>query len=373
MDAKKKVLFVTTVDLQIESGGTRYSKSVLNALSSSFIVQTMTLAYCQKINNRKFRWLSALVKSLFVGVPPNVLFHSGLLRNECRAILKKDWDVVIVDHLESSYVLKYVAGASFVYVSQNRESELIDQKLPRVPSWIKNILRAWIERCEISLSRTVGGVVSISNLEAEWYRKYSNNVGVLYPVFDLADKQVDRLKVSDVLRVGFLGSGSWRPNAEAVEILIHEIFPLTKRKIEFVLAGGAWKKEEITSKVECSSKNLNVSTSVFGYVPDIQTFWSSIDVFAAPIVSGAGVNVKVCEALANGVSVVALPHAVRGMTVNIITCGGLILAPSEALFSSELEAFQIGAKIFPPPHEFSPFFAEQSVAKIVGAALKGSV
>ena len=148
------------------------------------------------------------------------------------------------------------------------------------------------------------------------------------------------------------------------------VFRYTKRKIEFVLAGSGWKKEEFIYRIGLSAKSRNVSVSVFGYVPDIQTFWSSIDVFVAPILSGSGINVKVCEALANGVPVVALPHAVRGFTENVMLCSGVILASSSIDFSNQLEVFRAGDNVFTPPFEFSPNFAEQCLRKVIEKALQ---
>jgi len=275
------------------------------------------------------------------------------------------WDVVIVDHLESCYVLKRLAGKPCVYVSHNKESELIDQKLVNAPSWIRKVWSSWVESYEISLSNSVEGIVSISNVEADWYRNYSNNVGVLYPVFNLVTRQPNSIKATDVLRVGFLGSGSWRPNAEALEILINSILPQTKRMIEFVLAGTAWQESKITSEIERATKNRNVRVIVHGYVQDIQTFWSAIDVFAAPIVSGAGVNVKVCESLANHVPVIAFVHAVRGLPVNIVTSRAVSVANSAQGFATLIDELECLDEQWGELREFSQSYAEEVVSSVL--------
>jgi len=136
------------------------------------------------------------------------------------------------------------------------------------------------------------------------------------------------------------------------------------------LVGSDWKKEEIIYRVGLAAKNQNVSICVFGYVPDIQIFWSSIDVFVAPIMSGAGVNVKICESLANGVPVVASPHAVRGLTENVMRCGGITLAKSSIDFSKQLEIFNVSDHVFIPPREFSPNFADQCLKEVIKKVLQ---
>lgn len=367
---KFSALFVTTIDLNFECGGTRYSKSVLSALPPACKVQTLILSKYHKTKDRNNRWIYAFVKSLLTGVPPNVLFHSDDLTDEAHEILKMDWDVILLDHLESCYILRKLTGKPCIYVSQNRESQLIGNKLPNAPEWLKRMLTNWVDRFEVRISKSVQGILSISNVEAEWYRQFSKNVGIIYPVFNVPRIIPNLLKSSDELRIGFLGSAKWWPNAEAVQILINEILPQTSRKILLVLAGGDWLAEEIEAEIRRKATNENVKVIVHGYVPDIQTFWNSIDVLAAPIVSGAGVNVKVCEALANGLSVVALPHTMRGLSENVMSCGGVFMAYSTAEFSKILDSFEIVDFMMQPPCEFTPNFAEQRLLDVLELAVK---
>lgn len=365
---KVDVLFVTTVDLLNESGGTRYSKSVLNSLGSRYAIDILTLSHRQKIKNRKARLILSLIKSLVTGTPPNVLFHSGMVDRTGLEMLGRKWDLIIIDHLESFFVLNAASSGKLLYVSHNRESALVRQKLPWAPGLLVEFLAAWVERCEVKLASQVGGIVCISNLEAIWYRKFSRNVGVVYPVFDILDYEVaDRIE-SEFLRVGFLGSGYWKPNADAVKVLVEEVFPLTKRKIRFVLAGTGWEKETISASMARVSVGDNIETDVIGYVRNAQVFWSAIDVFAAPIGVGAGVNVKVCEALANGIPVVTLPYALRGLSASIVSCGGILPASSVTTFAGLLDSFRGEDHVFSPPVEFTNPYSALILKNIVESA-----
>ena len=365
-----KVLFITTVDLTIESGGTRYSKTVLNAFASKSKVKTLVLTNSQKHQDRRLRWFFAIAKSIFTGVPPNVLFHSGSLRADVKRLISEPWDVVVIDHMESGYAMHGSLVKRCLYVSHNRESQLVVQKVPAAPKLLINLLSAWVEHYEKKLVKSVSGTISISNVEADWYRLFSNHVEVVYPVFEVTAKRSNYIGDPGKLRLGFLGSAEWRPNAEGMDILIKDILPSTNRKIELFVAGGAWNTKKIFSHTSRANSRNDVSINVLGYVSDIQKFWSSIDVFVAPILGGAGINVKVCEAIANGVPVLAFSHAVRGLSSRIICSSRVHIVGTAKEFSEQLNQWPSFTVVDDLPSDFSSEFAIQAVSNLLNSSLR---
>lgn len=317
-----RILFITTIGFSEHSGGVVYSRALRDAFASLGNVTMLPLAEVQLHKTRLRRWLGAIVKSLSTGVPPNVLFHSGLLAPACLDQLRQRWDLVIVDHLESSFAYSSTS-ISVLYVSHNREAGLIPQKIPRAPRWIQQLLSFWVDRYERRIVRQVDAIVTISSDEAHWYRMLNPHVAVLPPIFKTRSR-VQFSTTEDPFRLGFLGGAKWQPNREAMEVLLNGIIPLTQRPLQLVVAGDGWDCATLHAGLAKSDANhKRISLQYMGCIDDISKFWTAIDVFAAPIISGAGVNVKVCEALANSIPVIALPHAVRGLDgveKNLVCC-----------------------------------------------------
>lgn len=353
----KKALFITTIGLVKESGGVRYSKSILEAMSGDYEVSLLVLSNVQFFRYRLLRQFFSIIFGLFRLLPPNVMFHSGALSRIPGELRSVYWDLVVVDHLESAVAREIFRSKMQIYIAHNIESELVAYKLSRAPSFFREIYRKWVMKFEVGLIRSVDGVVTISSAEASWFRKFCENVVTIYPVFNV-NVRPGRLSVTNgrKLRLGFLGEAGWGPNREAVDILVSEILPLVSRDVDVVFAGSGWSDSQVQKLMR--ERQPNCANFEFpGYIPDIKDYWSSIDVFVAPIVSGAGVNVKICEALSNGVFVVALPHAVRGLNDRILDCGGVVVVGTTCAFASFIDSFTLENGGFSPPVEFSLKYA----------------
>jgi glycosyltransferase involved in cell wall biosynthesis len=205
--------------------------------------------------------------------------------------------------------------------------------------------------------------VSISRDECAWYKTHSDNVEIIYPVFAVSKKLPEIPENRAVLRIGFLGRHGWFPNLEAVKLMINKILPLTSRRIDFLVVGDGWVGGELKTGLVANMNGRGVNIIMGGYMSDVGLFWKQIDLFVAPIVSGSGVNVKVCEALANKVPVLALPHATRGLTGNILSCGGLFVAHSEVDFAKMLDEFDVTTVAMTPPVEFTSEYANQRMSQ----------
>jgi polysaccharide biosynthesis protein PslH len=124
----------------------------------------------------------------------------------------------------------------------------------------------------------------------------SNRLGVLYGrAADLVlpvvfDSAVDAAKVdflsSDLLFVG----SDFPPNIEALEFLAKKVMPFVNRKL-IVIGKGLDKYRDVYG-----SSNVQV----IGYVEDVAKYYQMSNVVMTPIFSGAGMKVKVAEALSFG-------------------------------------------------------------------------
>ncbi|CAM3664245.1 glycosyltransferase [Smaragdicoccus niigatensis] len=117
-------------------------------------------------------------------------------------------------------------------------------------------------------------------------------------------------------RLVFMGSRDWRPNAEALDVLL-DAWP----KISHGIPGA-----ELTIIGPGSSDGRMLSDGVVdgGFVSDLPAFLSTCRGLVAPIVTGGGVRVKMLEAASHGLPVI-------GTSAALGSHGGLLgLAPRDA-------------------------------------------
>ncbi len=113
--------------------------------------------------------------------------------------------------------------------------------------------------------------------------------------------------------LAFHGHYAHSPNWQAAQFIVNDVRPLltglADRTFVIRLAGMDSKDtvQRLTSGVP--------GVEYVGYVDDLDEFLAGAQVYCAPILSGAGVNNKVLDALSAGLAVVATPQAVQGLPV----------------------------------------------------------
>lgn len=114
----------------------------------------------------------------------------------------------------------------------------------------------------------------------------------------------------------FFGPQSYRPNLEAVELIIHNINPLLLEKASFpyrfLICGGGLPEHYQRLKAFPNVEYL-------GFVEDIEAYVKAADVMINPIRTGGGVKTKLIEAIALGKTVVSGRSGALG--VDAAACG----------------------------------------------------
>jgi O-antigen biosynthesis protein len=155
---------------------------------------------------------------------------------------------------------------------------------------------------EIDLARRADAVVCVTEGEAAQYRRRGiSNVFVLGHALDADPTTADFADREHLLFVGAIHEDN-SPNADSVLWFTDQVLP----RIRDVLGG-----------VELYVAGLNVSSAVAGLagrgvrllgpVADLRPLYQSRRLFVAPTRFAAGVPIKVCEAAAYGLPVVATP------------------------------------------------------------------
>ena len=110
----------------------------------------------------------------------------------------------------------------------------------------------------------------------------------------------------------FVGNYRHPPNRESVYAMVERVLPAVQRWVpeaEFRVVGG---NTEMLDR-ERLARHPNVR--LLGYVDDLRACYRECAVFAAPILSGNGMRVKLLEALSMGMAVVTTPLGAQGFRV----------------------------------------------------------
>jgi glycosyltransferase involved in cell wall biosynthesis len=125
----------------------------------------------------------------------------------------------------------------------------------------------------------------------------------------LSDRRgpADRSQVS----VLFVGNLTYAPNIEAVHLLVQDVLPALRRRlrrrVHVTLVGP-----HHPSLARLAGEGVQVT----GYVSDLGPVYASSDVVVVPLLSGGGTRIKLLEAFAHGVPVVASYAAAAGLEVS---------------------------------------------------------
>jgi len=285
-----RILFLTTIEFRPPfNGGTTYSFSLFQALQKISDVDVCLLKEERKFRLEILHKAACLLRAFTSDIPLNVIYHSGMLARTMPDI--SSYDLIVSDHIEA-----YEAVRNFsvpcVIVAHNLEFKLAGDKLTSRATAFLLQLQARLERYEFAAFEQAAGVICISYSEQEIVQRINGRTVQLLPAFAPPAKRPQR--EGNKLRLGFLGPASWAPNRRTMALLAEVILPQLSRPVKLVVAGRGWEDSGITFAPEMR---------LMGFVKNTDEFWHNIDVLIAPTQQGAGVNIKICEALHNGVPV----------------------------------------------------------------------
>ncbi|HAH9969086.1 TPA: glycosyltransferase family 4 protein, partial [Escherichia coli] len=116
----------------------------------------------------------------------------------------------------------------------------------------------------------------------------------------------------------FIGTAFFA-NIKAAEFISKKLSPrfLNNKQIEFIIAGNGFDKY---------SKLLNrKNVKTLGYINSIEDFYNEVDVIISPVLTGAGMKVKIAEAIKYNKKVIASSFSLIGYETmlnsqNIFSC-----------------------------------------------------
>jgi glycosyltransferase involved in cell wall biosynthesis len=349
--SKPRVLCILpSVPLPADTGGNLRTLSLARALDDAFETTTLTWARDGQETERfrarmrgevyvierphKLDALIAMGLSALTGRPLGYSRYGLFPKRVLKLLSTRQFDVIHFDHPHTALALPLLRRlqphAKFVLDAHNVEAEILERMVPLKPLWKRPLFSFQARRIralERSLAREVDLVLTCSDRDAAAFRALGakrvrvvpNGVPPMAPMAGAERK--------DVL---FVGSMDWQPNTDAAIALARDIWPLVRGRLpgaRLVLVGR--------NPPEAVRALAADDIIVAGGVPSVQPYLESARVTAIPLRAGSGTRIKILEAWAAGVPVVASRIAAEGLPYG--EGRDLLLAESPAEFAQKLE------------------------------------
>lgn len=244
------------------------------------------------------------------------------------------FDILHFDHLHMAQLLPLARrlnpSAHMVIDQHNVESQLLARMAPLSAAPLRPLLR-WqfnrVERLERECVGQADTVLACSDVDAEQLRAMgAKRVHVVPNGVKLPDFAPRESTGDDLV---FVGSMDWWPNEDAVLRLAREVWPLVSSEL------SAGKLMVVGRSPPASVRALeNERLVVTGSVPSVAPYLARALATAIPLRAGSGTRLKVLEAAAAGVPVVATRLAVEGLPV--VEGRHVLLAESAEEFAGAL-------------------------------------
>jgi polysaccharide biosynthesis protein PslH len=187
----------------------------------------------------------------------------------------------------------------------------------------RNPLKAWFLRRQYKRFKLFEGwayanatrAVAVSREDADRIERAfgATDVAVVDNGVDTAAFAPDDAVPSDPKRMLFLGSLDWRPNLDAIHLLLDVIFP--KVRLQEPLATLSivgrkppdWLREAVRSRL---------GIELHADVPDVVPFLRRAGTLVVPLRIGGGSRLKILEALSTGTPVISTTVGAEGLRLN---------------------------------------------------------
>lgn len=247
-------------------------------------------------------------------------FYSHQYAMVLKQVLSRErFDVV---HLESLYTTPYIetirthAPTALVSLrSHNHEYQIWEQRYKATRNPIHRLvlrhLSKTLERYEKQVIHDVDTIVAISSNEGMGYRNWGFKGPIHVAGFGIPPPPADSCnrhrEVHHPVRLFHLGAMDWGPNREGVDWFIEQVWPTVRAAhpaAEFHVAGKG---------LDPSTWSTHTGIFNHGEVEDAQAFGQQFDMLVVPLLRGAGIRVKIVEALSRGIPVASTSIGLDGL------------------------------------------------------------
>lgn len=302
----------------------------------------------------KNRIFDVILNTIFYGLPPLVSYYfNKSVYSELQKIIKKNkYDFVLFEHLHLSFYGKLLKNKFpkiiFLLFHHNIESDLYYSFAKKSNIFYKPYFYLngiMTEKYESLIYKFFDTNIFISEndlMKAKFLSSIDFKSIFLNPSINLQKyKPIDHISTDErnYINLGFIGSMDYKPNIDAVNWFLNHVIPkLNTNNINY--------KFYVVGKNPPSYFNKYLNDNrihITGWVDSDIYYYNKMDLIISPIFSGAGVKIKVLNALACGKVLIANSKAVEGIS-GLINNKNFILANCVDSFYKQIELFSFDTK-----------------------------
>lgn len=259
-----------------------------------------------------------VLKAMISG-KPYVLFqrhyHAKVRKALLKAALDKLPDLLYLDHLDSHLYRSLLPSVPSLLDLHNIYSLIVDRFALEQRNLIKRFYfqreTKLLRQVEQQLSRDTNIAFAVSQSEVEHYKRLGARSVHLIPngVDCSLYQQIPCGRQCDNVKLLFLGTMSWGPNAHAASFLIESVLPEIRKKhanAELWIVGR-------NPPADVLRYHGREGVHVTGGVPEIFPYYQDAQFLVVPLESGGGTRLKILEAFAAGLPVISTPVGVEGI------------------------------------------------------------
>jgi len=261
------------------------------------------------------------LRSLISTTPYTIrwLRSEAFQHNVEQKLASNHYDII---HLDTESLIPYAptqANCPIVLDHHNIESHMLLRRAQNEKNWLKAFYYLQeglkLSRYEEKKLPRFNSHVVCSDEDQTRLREIDKSLqtfvapnGVPFP-----DSLPDRNPDPASFRLLFVGGLSWYPNRDAIHHFLDDIWPLLSLEISDIQIDIIGKSP--TQKILAAAKN-DSRIKIHGYVDNIDRYYREASVYICPIRDGGGTKLKIIDALAHAVPIVANPIACEGIELS---------------------------------------------------------
>lgn len=337
---KKRILYITAYVPHKAAAGEKNTMIMLRDLAEEYDVDLIYYKYNQEAEympeKDNIRPIMVIQNSLFLkllGVlsfpivyPYFSIRFNWLLLFKIRKIVKRnEYQAIILNHSPIFLFGKFLNKATPKILFAH---DVIAQRVIRSSSTIMQKFCIMSERFSLRMENS--HIFSFSQKDCDLIRSlYHKPAGLC---LDYIDEQIVN-KVPEFVGDYFTLLGDWKrkENLEGAIWLLDHVIPLLNRKITIKVVGRDFPTDY--------AKRSDVDLQALGFVDDPYQIISNSKALLTPLFQGAGIKVKVIEALACGTPVIGTDIAFEGLPQGFDKF--MLLCNSEQQFANAIQSVNI--------------------------------
>lgn len=314
----KKILFLTPHLPSVQAGGAKFTYLLLNELSKVAKIDLIYFKYKNDseyiVSNENIKVLRIMKNSILIKVIHtlkhpfthpmfSVRFDYSLLEYIKNVMKVNKYDLLYLDHSQMFMYGKYFPDMKKILMSH----DVMVQRYERKGNWLSKKLIMSKEKELMNMPNSTVFTFSQKDNDIIWRRyglkSYSTNFFLDKNIIEATPQKIER-------QIVFIGKWDRPDNLDGLIWFLENVYPLINKDIRIVIY-GKWLPESII-------KNINEETNIkyMGFVENPYMEIANSLAMVSPLFSGAGVKVKVVEALACGTPVVGTQIAFEGISKN---------------------------------------------------------